>query len=110
MNKDVMTRFAEKMLKHLKQTAPGKSLKNKITYKIKGTKVIFEFPGKFKYTEYGTMPHTIKAKEGKSLHWIDEDGKDRFAKKVKHPGIQPTYFIRTAFNSNGIKTILSSLK
>jgi hypothetical protein len=45
------------------------------------------------FLEYGTQPHTIKAK-GKehggadALHWTGPSGEDRFAKVVQHPGTQ----------------------
>ncbi len=45
------------------------------------------------YYYYGSPPHTIRAKNGKSLHWV-KDGKDYYAKVVKHPGNKPHNFIQ----------------
>lgn len=46
-----------------------------------------------KYYYYGSVPHTIRAKNGKMLHWV-KDGKDYYAKVVKHPGNKPHNFIQ----------------
>lgn len=46
-----------------------------------------------KYYYYGSKPHTIRAKNGKVLHW-KLNGKDYFAKSVKHPGNKPHNFIQ----------------
>lgn len=45
------------------------------------------------YYYYGSRPHTIRAKNGKALHWR-LNGKDYFAKAVKHPGNKPHNFIQ----------------
>jgi hypothetical protein len=41
----------------------------------------------------GSRPHTIRAKNGGVLHWR-KDGKDYYAKSVKHPGNKPHNFIQ----------------
>lgn len=46
-----------------------------------------------KYYYYGSKPHTIRAKNGKALHWR-LNGKDYYAKSVKHPGNKPHNFIQ----------------
>lgn len=46
-----------------------------------------------KYYYYGSRPHTIRAKNGKALHWR-LNGKDYYAKSVKHPGNKPHNFIQ----------------
>lgn len=72
-----------------------------------------------KYTEFGTPPHTIKAKPGKILHWhktkgrtqhnhphSKEMGKDAFfAKEVKHPGTRPNPWIRNTVRNKLPKII-----
>lgn len=42
---------------------------------------------------HGSRPHIIRAKNGKVLHWR-VNGKDHFAKSVKHPGNKPHNFIK----------------
>ena len=46
-----------------------------------------------KFYYYGSKPHTIRAKNGKALHWR-LNGKDYYAKSVKHPGSKPHNFIQ----------------
>ncbi|MDG4968249.1 hypothetical protein [Lactococcus lactis] len=41
----------------------------------------------------GNRPHTIRAKNGGVLHWR-LNGKDYYAKSVKHPGSKPHNFIQ----------------
>lgn len=51
------------------------------------------------WLEYGTAPHNISVKRRKYLRfWVDKDGTlvKRFAKEVKHPGIEPRPFILPA--------------
>lgn len=57
-----------------------------------------------KYIEFGTPPHIITAKNGKSLHW-KSGGKDVFAKTVNHPGTRPFPFIRSTFRNELLKII-----
>ena len=45
--------------------------------------------------EFGTKPHVIEAKNGKSLSF-KKDGKNVFAKKVNHPGTKGVYFLTNA--------------
>ncbi len=42
---------------------------------------------------YGSKPHIIRAKNGKALHWV-VNGKDHYAKLVRHPGNKPHNFIQ----------------
>lgn len=42
---------------------------------------------------YGSKPHIIRAKNGKALHWV-VNGKDYYAKLVRHPGNKPHNFIQ----------------
>lgn len=46
-----------------------------------------------KYYYYGCKPHTIRAKNGRVLHWR-LNGKEYYAKSVKHPGSKPHNFIQ----------------
>jgi len=43
----------------------------------------------------GTNPHTIRARRKRALHWVDEGG-DRFAVSVAHPGTKPDDFFEQA--------------
>lgn len=45
------------------------------------------------YYYYGSPPHIIRAKNGKTLHWV-VNGKDYYAKLVRHPGNKPHNFIQ----------------
>jgi len=45
------------------------------------------------YYYYGSKPHIIRAKNGKALHWV-VNGKDYYAKMVRHPGNKPHNFIQ----------------
>lgn len=44
---------------------------------------------------YGSKPHIIRAKPGKTLHWVS-GGADHFAKSVKHPGYKGDKFVDRA--------------
>lgn len=46
--------------------------------------------------EYGTKAHPITAKNAKTLHYIGNDGKDKFPKSVNHPGTQPNPVMRNS--------------
>lgn len=75
------------------------NLKNKIGWKKTG-KMQYEVYSDADYSaflEYGTKSHEISAKVARALHWIDENGKDRFAKKVFVSGIKPSPFMEPAF-------------
>lgn len=43
----------------------------------------------FKYVDEGTVPHIIRPKNAKMLHWVSAGGEDVFAKEVHHPGNKP---------------------
>lgn len=45
------------------------------------------------YVEFGTKPHIIKAKPGKSLKF-QKDGKTIYAKQVRHPGTKAQPYVR----------------
>ena len=47
------------------------------------------------HVEYGTKPHTIRAKNAMVL----TDGKTFFGKQVQHPGTQPKSFLRAAYDA-----------
>lgn len=60
--------------------------------------------------EFGTRPHTIKAKSKKALFW---KGAAHPVKEVKHPGTQGKFFLLRAFQDNKedlIKNIQNRLK
>lgn len=46
-----------------------------------------------KFVEFGSNPRIIKPVIKKALKF-KADGEDVIVKKVKHPGIRPTYFVR----------------
>ena len=48
------------------------------------------------WNEFGTGPHTIRAKPGKVLAFAGSDGNLVFAKSVEHPGIPERPFFRRA--------------
>lgn len=46
---------------------------------------------------YGTKAYTIRAKNAKYLHWT-KNGKNYFAKSVRHPAVKPHNFIQDTLN------------
>lgn len=50
--------------------------------------------------EFGSKPHVIYPKRGKSLAFKTADGKMVFAKKVNHPGSKSYPYMRPAFENN----------
>lgn len=56
-----------------------------------------------KFIEFGTVPHIIKPKDKKALHWGGKDGP--IVKQVKHPGTRPNPFIRNTL-MNKLKNII----
>ena len=46
-----------------------------------------------KYVEFGSNPHVIRPRIKKALKF-EVEGKDVIVKKVMHPGVRPTYFVR----------------
>ena len=48
------------------------------------------------YVEFGTAPHTIRPKAGKTLRFT-VDGKVVYARVVNHPGTKPQPFVQPAF-------------
>lgn len=48
------------------------------------------------YVEFGTKPHVIEAKPGKTLVFVMH-GQKVFAKKVNHPGTKAQPYVRPAF-------------
>lgn len=49
-----------------------------------------------RYVLRGTPPHIIEARRAKALHWVNGNGHDVFAKRVRHPGTKPNPFPRRA--------------
>lgn len=45
------------------------------------------------FVNSGSRPHTIEAKDKKSLRWAGVGGRFNFAKKVHHPGYAGSHFI-----------------
>ncbi len=60
------------------------------------------------YQEFGTSAHTVKAKGKKMLHWVDDEGKDHFAKEVHIPAMKPQPFMLPSINRNrlGIRSAM----
>lgn len=48
------------------------------------------------FLESGTRPHAIEARRAPMLHWVDEGGDHRFARRVWHPGTAPSPFMGPA--------------
>ena len=75
------------------------NLKNKIGWRKTGD-LQYEVFSDAEYSgfiEYGTKSHEISAKVAKALHWIGDDGKDKFAKKVFVSGIKASPFMEPAY-------------
>lgn len=51
--------------------------------------------------EYGSKAHKITPKNKKALRWV-ENGKERFAKKVNHPGTEARLFISKILKNKSI--------
>ena len=97
----------------------GSGLVNSITVVPGGRGLIISMNETGKYVEFGTPPHTIKAKEGGVLHWHKTKGRTQhshphskamqedafFAKEVKHPGTRPNPFIRNTVRNKLPKII-----
>ncbi|OFI46756.1 hypothetical protein BG262_02865 [Floricoccus penangensis] len=47
---------------------------------------------------YGTRPHYIFPLNNEMLHWVDKQGRDHYAKMVKHPGTDPHNFLQETLN------------
>jgi len=84
-------------------------LKNSISAKIQGNNIIIEMAPQGEYIEYGTNPHIITPKNGKALKF-NVDGKDVFTKKVNHPGIRPSPFIRPVIHQKLKKIIEKNIE
>lgn len=52
-----------------------------------------------------TRPHTITARNARTLHWVDEGG-DHFARSVNHPGTKANPFPERALT--GMEPLLAS--
>lgn len=48
-----------------------------------------------RFVEFGTKPHIIEARRGKTLRFVAAGG-IFFRKRVHHPGTKPTHFMQTA--------------
>ena len=110
-----MFQIAVRLQNELLITAPfsGGRLRTSIKVIPYGGGLIISMAEQGKFVEFGTPPHTIRAKQGKVLHWHKTKGRTQhqhphsqamaedavFAKKVDHPGSRPNPFIRTAINT-----------
>lgn len=93
------------MVASLRERAPvGKGpnsgeLRDSIKYRssVSRTDASLQFFADVPYTKYvleGTDPHEIRPRRARALHW--NDGGDRFAQLVHHPGTLPNPFPRRA--------------
>lgn len=118
--------IAEDVLSSLKKRVPVDTgdLRQSLTYEIKDSEVIYTGNDYWKYVEYGTPPHVIRAKNAKALafEWSDFQGKKigkserlrqgitknktqtAIFKKVNHPGTEPQPFVRPTLR-NDLKDI-----
>lgn len=58
------------------------------------------------FLEEGTRAHIIKPKKASCLRFYGKNGKPVFAKKVHHPGTDPSPFMETALNLNVLDFII----
>ena len=98
--KKALYNIGNKFMNVLIETCPVDkgTLKNSINFKMEEEKIVIEMNETGVFVEFGTPPHTIRAKDAKALHW-KSGGKDIFAKVVNHPGTRPNPFIRNAINT-----------
>lgn len=73
-------------------------MRQHISHHVSGNKINIRMPDYAFCVEFGTVPHIIKAKNAKALHW-KKGNKDVFAKLVHHPGTFPQPFIRQTINT-----------
>lgn len=84
------------------------NLKNQIDVKIEPSgEAIISMPYYGYYVEFGTPPHTIRAKNKKYLYW---EGADHPIKEVHHPGTRPQPFIRNALQTRFKGIVVKNLK
>lgn len=98
--KRVLDGVAQELRTKLVKAAPANTgrLRNSIKVIAKDDSLLITMVDYGKNVEFGSNPHTIKAKGRKALKF-KKGGKTVFAKSVQHPGTRPTFFIRsTLFN------------
>ena len=107
------------LLEEIKKRAPKKSGKYKKSWRIATSsrnylRVVTSQRKLYQWLEFtGTKSHIIRARRAKMLHWKDEQGNDRFAKQVNHPGTQPKPHARPAVRAAAPKIrkmIIQNLK
>lgn len=97
---------AKKLAPINKQPGVGGVLRSSIIRKVSRLNAIVGTNVKYASdVEYGTVAHTIKAKNGKGL----SDGKNFFGKEIQHPGTKAQPFLRPAFDKE-IKELVKRLK
>lgn len=57
------------------------------------------------YVERGTKPHVVRAKAGKRLKFVGEDGTFIYPRQVQHPGIKPRPFMKPAADENDAEVL-----
>ncbi len=95
ISQSVLFRIANQLRNELFLAFPvkGTDLKNSIKVVPTERGLLISMMEHGKYIEFGSNPHVIRPKNKKFLKF-EIDGKEIFAKEVKHPGNRPTYFIR----------------
>ena len=98
-NRRVQNAIAYEFLQSLRQHAPVRTgrLRSSIVLLRKGPTIEFGMEEYGIYVDQGTRPHMIFPRRAKVLRFIPEgEAEPVFARYVKHPGIQPTYWIGRA--------------
>jgi len=62
-----------------------------------------------RFVEFGTRPHMIYPRRAKALHFFTREGKEVFAKRVRHPGTRPTFIWKNQLKI-AMKTLRSRLE
>jgi len=111
--KEGATRYKEMVLDYIDE---GKAFRNR-TGVLRSSIIAYENKVVAKapyapFVELGTRPHIILPKNKKALRFI-KDGKEVFAKKVRHPGSKPYPFLFADIQNRAkevAKTFLRTLR
>jgi len=92
---NIMFRIANSLRNELFFAFPvkGTNLKNSIDVVPTERGLMISMLEHGKYVEFGSNPHVIRPKNKKALKF-DVGGETVIVRKVWHPGVRPTYFVR----------------
>ena len=93
--RNIMFRIANALRNELFFAFPvkGTNLKNSINVEPTENGLVISMLEYGKYVEFGSNPHVIEPKDKKALKF-EVGGETVIVKKVWHPGVRPTYFVR----------------